>query len=413
MKRTTISRSRLGGLAAAALVLAVAAPAAAQDTVQTAQDTVQTAQVTQPPRTHVVQKGETLWGLAQMFLGDALLWPEIYRLNTLVVEDPHWIFPGEELRLAPAESTAVAMAPVPVDTTTPAAPPDTAKVAEQQQAVSRPVVDSQPPDTVTAPVAAPPPPPPVQESGPTVFARKPAAASGLEVSAGRVARRTLHRGDFYAAGFLTENQKLPWGRVTRTSQLGAGAGAGSSALIYGQVHVQAPEGASYHVGDSLLVARIAEQVPGWGRTVIPTGIVRVTYASGRDAVGELVAQYGRVSSDDAVIPVEPFRDPGMQRPVPVENGMTGKIISARDQRTVPGQQSIFFIDKGRADGVVAGDVFEVVQQVASPANAPAREIALLQVVHVRDHSSAGMVTQIFAQGTAAGVTVRLIRKMPS
>jgi len=422
MRRTTICRSSRAAVLALAALPLMWRVLPAQDTTQAAQqqDTTQAAAAFQGqvPSSHTVVRGETLWSIAQMYFSDPLLWPEIYRLNTAVIEDPHWIYPGEVLNLSEIVTVAqggdTSVVSVPQDTTSAAA--DT--VRADTIAATAPI-DTIPADTTQLIVE--PPPPTVVESYETIFDRRRTNQQVVQ----DVLRAYVHQpyrpvraGEFYAAGFLSEGERLPWGQVVGATATPAihRLSERTSATTFDEIAIRPPRNASYHVGDSLLLARIDPGLAtgNWGDIVVPIGIARVTSIEERQVLSEVVAQFARIHEGHVAMPLEPFRNPGQVRPTPVEKGLTGKLLGPRDPHPIAGAQQFFFIDKGRRDGVTVGDIFEVYKPAQGFAGAASEEVrAVMMIVHTRERSATGLLLQINNPALDQGLPVRLVKKMPS
>jgi hypothetical protein len=59
----------------------------------------------QAPEEYVVEPGDTLWEICKEFFNDPWMWPTVWALNPHVT-NPHWIYPGDILRLRVPPSVA-------------------------------------------------------------------------------------------------------------------------------------------------------------------------------------------------------------------------------------------------------------------------------------------------------------------
>ncbi len=384
MRRTTICRS--SAVLAAALVAAQPGSLAGQE--------VAAAPRQAPPAVHVVQQGESLWLLAERFLGDPLLWPEIYRLNTDVIEDPHWIYPGEELRFVPAEPAAEVAA----------------EVVPQQQAVTvTPVGDTA---RASEPVEEPRTP-----AGPTVFANRPRGPVLRDAIESRVASayRAVREFEYYSAGFLTENQPLPTGRIVQNvaTQQRGNIRSRSTAQQFEEVVIDLPRGAQVDTGSLLLALRRAEVVPGYGEVIVPTGLLRISMLGTRPRA-QVMRPFERVVDGQELLSVAPFRFDNNQRPEPVTDGLLARVIRMRDRTEVANIQDVVFLDKGAGDGVRLGDIFELyIERSDDQGGTIVQRQALVLVVNARERSSSAVIVELFRGDVGAGSWARQVRRMPS
>ena len=61
----------------------------------------------QVPELHVVQKGDTLWSLCSKYFNDPWRWPRLWAANPSIT-NPHWIFPGDVIRLGDGSAPPLA-----------------------------------------------------------------------------------------------------------------------------------------------------------------------------------------------------------------------------------------------------------------------------------------------------------------
>lgn len=368
--------SRLGwSLSAAAIFTVVSVPAARAQ------------EVTADSATHTVKKGDTLWDLANAYLGDAYLWPDIYRLNTDQIEDPHWIYPGEVLRL-PARARAAAAPSVAAE---PGSAPD---VAQAPRRTTGPTVFT--PRTLARPrgsmlVAEGPPP----RVNPGDFTRAPFFARGMGPS---------------DAGTVLVGADIPG--IDKPN-------ATTNFQLYDRVLMSPPKGNDAREGDRFIAYREGDYVEDVGRVVIPTAILRVVRAprDGDAAIVEVRELYGELDSDQHVVPLDTTGSGATSVPVPVSSSRTTKIRSIVRESVLPSLNYYVLFDMSSNDGMQIGDEVEIFRPRTVPKTdigpaIPEVPIATGQVVRVTPYGATARITSQQQPAIRVGESVRVTARMP-
>ncbi|MDQ2932709.1 MAG: LysM peptidoglycan-binding domain-containing protein [Gemmatimonadota bacterium] len=389
---------RRGGLLAALLGSIVAsAPLAAQDSTQTTQSTTETTTTT--GQTHTVKKGDTLWDIAHQYLNDPFLWPEIYRINTDVVEDPHWIYPNEVLKL-----------------------PGNA-VASTSTDVTTVVDDRMSPMPSSSLTEAP------RPSGATVFSlsasRRVATVSRFGASASQFPHPAVRVGETFAAPWLDRlHGPSDQGTIVGSAEIAgiATQTPRSRMLNEERAYITLPKDIVPARGDRYLAFQPGPVLEDGSQMMEPTGVVEVERAENGDAsTVRIITQYSNVEAGQGIIPIDHFTLGNDARPAPLMLGTEGKVVFVPSNSVLPTVQSYVVINVTAKDGAKVGDqytLFEPRRRILvkgrgdETAMVPEERVALGQVVKVTDHGTTLILVDQQNPSVKLGTKARLTARMP-
>lgn len=327
--------------------------------------------------THVVRKGDTLWDLAKEYLKDPFRWPDVFRRNTDIVENPHWIYPGETIRIPSSEVRPEVLARI---TTKPAPRSDVTVFSSQRLG--------------------------------TVSDR---IGSNGEVL-GRGTGAGVPRGEIEAA---------PFG-----DRLGGPKGSGRLAGAYDRPGIQSPAGdrrfqlkdrifvempstSSARVGDVLLSYRLGPEIGESGQLVIPTGVLRIESTQpGQPALARVFRQFAEIRLDQLVMALNDLQ-PSVGAPRRVPPGRAEEVIYIAGDPVLPSLQSYVILTANAANGVRVGDQFTLIDDKIDPRYpAPPVPVAIAEVVRVTPFGVTAIIVDQEQAKIRMGMTARLSARAP-
>ena len=333
--------------------------------------------------THTVRKGDTLWDIARTYLKNPFRWPEIFRRNTDVVQNPHWIYPGEVIRIPLSEVRPEVLGAMPA----------------QGVVVARAL-------TVASPS--------------TVFLKMapaiPSRASNAAIPA-KFAANGVRPGEIEAAPYIGRpGGPRDHGRIlAAVDRPGIQTSEEQARFqLNDLLYVSAPGGVAARLGDRFLAYTLGPELENIGQIVIPTAILRVEKITpGQPAQARVVRQFEEIRFRQGLV-VAPENTPVQGSLLPVVNGLAGKVVHVYEEPILPTLQHYVELSPTLNDGVGIGDQFTLIDDTmgrADPTPAPPVAAAVVQVVRVTPYGATAIILSQAQPSIRDGMPARLTAKM--
>ena len=271
------------------------------------------------PDAYIIQKNDTLWDLAEEWLGDPFLWPQIWDENRYIL-DSHWIYPGDPL-VIPGKPTVV---------------PDGGPTAE----------DTKPPVAVHEELVEE-----VEPTRPGTLLPSPLIPAAVP-------------SDLYCSGYIDPEHEY--------SDLWVTGGEEPEISVYAQGHVVYLSQGSNHgvkAGDEFAILRATQEVThpatrkNLGKFIRRMGKLRVMIAQENTSTAIILTSCEDVRPSDELVPWEEIPIP-MLESVPAfdrynvasSGGVSGQVVYINDELVNAAKGQVIFTDLGVASGVEPGDV---------------------------------------------------------